>query len=187
MNRVFAMMLWVGLLALLAAGTPMARGVDEAVILTALTGANKVRSTGDGLVMTDANGQWIRAVRTVDGGYSLFSTNGGMRLFRTERGYGFTGASNTVRSVVVTPQGFAIHGPGGIQELTKIGSAYIDRAATNNYRIVRTEDGFSAFSGPLAPTPADTAYELFLRRDPSRSLDLNPMTAKTNGAVGPRR
>lgn len=159
-------------LLLLLAGPRLCCG-DDAAILAALTGAKNVRPNADGVQMVDGNGQWIRAVKTSDGGYSVFTTNGASRLFRTETGFGYSGPSNLSQRIVVTPRGFAIHGPSGVQELVKVGSAYLDRDSTNNYRIIRTSEGYSTFSGPLAPTPADTTYELFLRRDQQQQPERN--------------
>ncbi len=158
---------WLSI-ALLLAVVPVFAGDDGAVI-AALTGARRMMPTTEGFQIVSQKGMWMRAVRTVDGGYCIFSTNGSSRIFPTPMGFGFQGVSNDIRSVTMTQRGFVINSAEGSVNLVKAGSAWIDRDSTNNYRVILGGEGFSVVSGPLAPMPADAAYELFIQRDSEKT------------------
>jgi hypothetical protein len=157
------------LLTLLAGTLSLAE--DEAAIIATLTGARKVTPTSEGFQLVSKNGLWMRAVRTVDGGYSIFSTNGSSRLFPTPMGFGFQAGSNDYRTVTRTQNGFSINDGSGTISMTKAGSAWIDRESTNNLRVIVNSEGYSVVSGPLAPMPADTSYELFMQHMQAASPD----------------
>lgn len=153
--------------ALLAAASACAGG-DEAAIIATLTGARNVTATREGYQLVTHAGQWMRAVKTPDGGYSIFSTNGSARLFSTPLGFGYRGSGDDNRSITRNPRGFTVTGGTNAASVTMIqaGSAWLMQDAPNNERIIiNREGGWSSVNGPLAPIPADTAYELFLRRD----------------------
>ena len=127
-------------------------------------GARNMMPTSEGFQLVSRNGVWMRAVKTVDGGYCIFSTNGSSRLFPTPMGFGFQGVSNDERAVTMTRRGFAIRSQNGTVEMEKAGSSWIDVGSTDNVRVIVSQGAYSTVSGPLAPMPADTAYELFQRR-----------------------
>lgn len=147
---------------------------DDAAILATLVGARKVTTTAGGFQMVSHNGTWMRAVRTADGGFCIFGTNGSARLFPTPMGYGFNGGSNDFRSVTVTPRGFAVRSESGTVSMVRAGSAWIAEGAPDNFRVIVDGDGYATYSGPLAPTPADTAFELFQQRQAAGQLNPEP-------------
>lgn len=145
----------------------LADAADDGAIIAALTGARSLRKMEDGYQVVSTGGSWLRAVRTADGGYCIFSTNGSSRVFRTPIGFGYNGPSNDYRTITVTPRGFLIQSASNTMDMVKVGSAWLDRESTNNFRILYTADGLSAVSGPMAPMPADTAYQLFQQHQQS--------------------
>lgn len=159
--------LWI-LLLLACAGAPAA---DDAAIIATLTNARRLTPTGEGFQLVSQDGMWLRVVRTVDGGYSIFGTNGSARLFRTPLGFGYNGRSNDLRSVTLTRNGFSISSASGTVSMVRAGSAWLDEDSTNNYRVIVSAGNYATFSGPLAPTPADTVFERFQQRSQQNETD----------------
>lgn len=142
----------------LSAGIACAAGAgDDAAILAVLSDARRVTATAEGFQLTAPGGQRQRAVRTMDGGYSVFSTNGSYRLFRTPSGFGFVGPSNETRRVTMSANGFSVESSNGVVRILRTGSGWVDPDAPDHFRIAPGPDGFETHCGMSAPLDGETA------------------------------
>lgn len=144
-------------LALAPLTTSGAASGEEAAMLAVLSDARRVTPTAEGYQLIAAGGQRQRAVRTMDGGYSVFGTNGSFRLFRTPTGFGLVGPSNDTRRVVMTANGFTVQSSNGWTRILRTGAGWIDPESPEHLRISAVAEGFEASRSPVPPLDGETA------------------------------